>query len=338
MEEGQFTWGINAAALKSPWNRVPSVDDLLADREHTLVLKGFYRVGGEDRPATPTECRVAYNSDALFVLFRCRESDMSFPYDNLNTTWWPIVDWHSLHGLPSANNNWSPNPDEVDFLIQPDVGAPSYYQFAATPQDLRFGCERLLSFSTDMAADAAADARGSSESVSKVEGFEATVTRGADEWLVFFQIPWQTLGGKPKSQFGFLPVRTRWRDGEFSSPVAIDFNEGLPVDLLIETHFSGAAQVQDSQSSLCRLPYLTPDCAPNFRFRIRRTGMQPAAPSHRRPVKSEGRSESDPELIGRKILEFRAAKTLKIGIPDARVRIPVKWSGVGAKRRWLVSG
>ena len=28
----------------------------------------------------------------------------------------------------------------------------------------------------------------------------------------------------------------------------------MPVDLLIETHFSGAAQVQDSQSSLCQLP------------------------------------------------------------------------------------
>ena len=49
-------------------------------------------------------------------------------------------------------------------------------------------------------------------------------------------------------------MRTRWRDGEFSSPVAIDFNEGMPVDLLIETHFSGTAQVQDAQSSLCQLP------------------------------------------------------------------------------------
>ena len=66
---------------------------------------------------------------------------------------------------------------------------------------------------------------------SKVEAFEASVTRRTNEWLVFFQIPWQTLGGKPKSHFGFLPMRTRWRDGEFSSPVAIDFNEALPVDL-----------------------------------------------------------------------------------------------------------
>ena len=126
---------------------------------------------------------------------------------------------------PRQANNWPPNPDEVDFLIQPDTGVPSYYQFAATPQGLKFGCERLLSSNTDVAADEAAVARDSSESVSKVEAFEATVTRRANEWLVFFQIPWQTLGGKPKSHFGFLPMRTRWRDGEFSSPVAIDINE-----------------------------------------------------------------------------------------------------------------
>ena len=59
------------------------------------------------------------------------------------------------------------------------------------------------------------------------KGFEATVTRRTGEWLVFFKIPWQTLGGKPKSYFGFLPMRTRWRDGEFSSPVAFDINEAL---------------------------------------------------------------------------------------------------------------
>jgi alpha-glucosidase (family GH31 glycosyl hydrolase) len=253
-EEGPLVWGTNAVVLKSPWDRVPSADDLLADSEHTLVLNRFYRVGGEKRPATPTECRVAYNSDALFVVFRCGESDMSFPYANLNKNWWPVVDWHSLHGLPSAHNNWPPNPDEVDFLIQPDTGIPSYYQFAATPQGLRFGCERPLSSSTDVAADVAADARDSSVIVSKVEGFEATVTRRSDEWLVFFQIPWQTLGGKPKSYFGFLPMRTRWRDGEFSSPAAIDFNECMPVDLLVETYFSGTAQVRDSQGSLCQLP------------------------------------------------------------------------------------
>jgi alpha-glucosidase (family GH31 glycosyl hydrolase) len=254
-EETKLSWGINAVGLKSPWNGSPSIDGLLSEQEHAVVLDQFYLVGGQVRPSKATECRIAYNSDALFVAFRCEESDMSFPYANLDAGLWREVDWHSLHGLPSGNNNWPPNPDEVDFLIQPDTGVPSYYQFAATPQGLRFGCERLLNSNTNEAADeAAAAARDSSGIVNKIEGFEAAVSRGANDWLVFFQIPWQTLGGKPKSYFGFLPMRTRWRDGEFSSPAAIDFNESMPVDLLIETHFSGAAQVQDSQSSLCQLP------------------------------------------------------------------------------------
>ena len=255
-EESALAWGTNAVVLKSPWDRVPSADDLLADSDHTLALDRFYRVGGFERPATPTECRVAYTSDALFAVFRCGESDMSFPYANLDADSWREANWHSLHGLPSAANNWPPYPDEVDFLIQPDPAVPSYYQFAATPQGLKFGCERLLSSNSAVSADeaAGADAPSSSVRVSKVEGFEAIVTRKTGGWLVFFEIPWQTLGGKPKSYFSFLPMRTRWRDGEFSSPVAFDINEALPVDLFIETYFSGDAQVQDSQSSLCRLP------------------------------------------------------------------------------------
>ena len=247
-------WGTNAAVLKEPWSASPSTDELLSDDSHTLILNRFYRVGGENRTATPAECRVSYSNSALFVVFRCQESDMSFPYANLDPDSWREANWRSLQGLPSASNNWPPYPDEVDFLIQPDAGVPSYYQFAATLQGLRFGCERQLSSSTDVAPDAAAAARRSSEVANKIEDFEATVIRKTGEWLVFFQIPWQTLGGKPKSNFGFLPMRTRWRDGEFSSPVAIDFNEGMPVDLFIETYFSGDAQVQDSQSSLCRLP------------------------------------------------------------------------------------
>ena len=246
-------WGVNAVVLKSPWSNQPSADDLLRDQGHTLVLDRFHRVGGFEHPATSTECRVAYTSDTLFVTFRCEESDMSFPYHDLDKNLWP-VDWNALRGLPSAANNWPPNPDEVDFLIQPDPDTSSYFQFAATPQGLRFGCQRQLSFSTGIAADQAAAAGDSSQVVSEVGGFEAIVTRGANEWLVFFEIPWQVLGGKPKSYFGFLPMRTRWRDGEFSSPVAFDINEAMPVDLLIETYFSGPAEVRDSESILCQLP------------------------------------------------------------------------------------
>lgn len=253
-EIGRVTWGTTAIVLKSPWSKVPSTDELLADNEHTVALNGFYRTGGEDRPVTGTECRIARNSDALLILFRCEERSMSFPYANLDTDWWQQADWHSLPGLPSGSQtNWPPNPDEVDFLVQPDPGVPSYYQFAATPQGLKYGSKRVLNPGPDASTDAAASASNSAMG-SPVEAFEASVIRRADEWLAYFQIPWQTLGGEPGSHFGFLPMRTRWRNGEFSTPVAIDLNECLPVDLLIETHFSGTAEVRGSHGGVCTLP------------------------------------------------------------------------------------
>ena len=252
-EERQLAWGVNAIVLKSPWTSSPTLDGLLSDQEHTLALSRFYRAGGQSGPVTPTECRIAYSGEALFVVFRCEENNLSYPYANLDTKYWRNADWYSLHGLPSANI-WPPYPDEVDLLIQPDSSISSYYQFAATLQGLNFGCERSLSPNMNTSADEAAAAGHSSIRVSKVEEFEANVSKGTREWLAFFRIPWQTLGGKPKSYFGFLPMRTRWRDGEFTSPVAIGFLEGLPVDLLIETHFSDAARVENPQSSLCRLP------------------------------------------------------------------------------------
>ena len=156
-DPGDHAWGTNAVVLKSPWSRPPSVEDLLADSEHTVAMSRFYRVAGEDLPATATECRIAYSSDALVILFRCQENDMSFPYANLDAHLWRSADWHSLPGLPSgSDNNWPPNPDEVDFLIQPDPSIPSYYQFAATPQGLKFGCNRLLGSASPGAADEAA--------------------------------------------------------------------------------------------------------------------------------------------------------------------------------------
>lgn len=248
-------WGINAAVLKSPWPTTPSWEALRADRDHSLVVDNFYRVGGENRPATPTECRISYDSAALYVTFSCSEDDMSFPYSNLDPTYWPEVDWYSLTGLPSgAITNWPPYPDEVDILIQPDKAVSSYYQFAATLQGLKFGCRRSLESNSDPSPDEAATHPNWKPKTQKIDAFDASVTRGEKEWVATFRIPWQSLNGKPSQFFAFLPMRTRWRDGEFSSPVALDFNEALPVDLLIQTHFTGSAEVENAGANLCRLP------------------------------------------------------------------------------------
>jgi alpha-glucosidase (family GH31 glycosyl hydrolase) len=251
IENGAQAWGANAVALKTPWNTSPSIDDLLADQVHSVVLDRFYRVGGEDRPATPTQCSISYSPDALFVVFQCSENDMSFPYAHLDTDGWPNADWYSLDGLPSGSQPiCPPYPDEVDLLIQPDSNAQSYYQFAVTLQGSKFGCVREVNSTTDVASAAGT----SSVRPKKIEDFEAVVLRRLDAWFAVFQIPWKTFGAMPKSYLGLLPMRTRWRDGEFSSPVALDLNESMPVDLLIETHLSDSVQIRSAQSCLCQLP------------------------------------------------------------------------------------
>jgi len=138
-------WGVNALVLKAPWAGAPSADDLLADGAHTVVLDRFYRVGGIDRPATPTECRVSYDNDALMVVFRCTEKDMAFPasdlfYPNTNR----LANWNTMFGMPSGTDAWPPFPDEVDVFIQPDPASPSYYEFSVTPDGSKFGRNYLL--------------------------------------------------------------------------------------------------------------------------------------------------------------------------------------------------
>ena len=250
-EQSQASWGINSLVLKSPWSRTPSLDQLLADQEHTLALNSFYRCGGENRPATPTEWRVAYSRDMLFMVFRCQEDDMSFPAVNHE------MDWYAMDGSPAGSElttavSSPPYPDEVDFFFQPDLSVSFCYQFAVTLDGQQFGCERLVRSRFDKNETADEDINSTS-CLSKIAAFEASVIKRKEEWLAFFQIPWESLGGVPKSCFGLLPLRTRWRDGEFTSPVAIDFVEQMPADLFIETHLAAASE-PTCKTSLCRLP------------------------------------------------------------------------------------
>ena len=80
LEDGrQMVWGANTVVLKPPWSVSPSLEGLLVDQQHTVSLGRFYRDGGQNIPATPTECRLACSSDALLVVFRCTENNLSFP-------------------------------------------------------------------------------------------------------------------------------------------------------------------------------------------------------------------------------------------------------------------
>jgi alpha-glucosidase (family GH31 glycosyl hydrolase) len=240
-DDSSLAWGVSAMTLKPVLSSAPSWDELLTNDAECVSLNDFYRAGGAGVARAPTECRIAYTPDSLLIAFRCRETNMSFPAMSHGTNWNTYLD--------SPPDQDSTFPDKVEVYIRPDPNKPYYYQFAAALDGSQFGCKwRLRSrFYVDEDDD-------SSPRVSILKTFDATVTRGTNEWRVFLRIPWQTLGGRPKDYFGFLPVRTRWRDGEVSSPVAFDFGERPPMDLFIETHWAGGAPVQIYPGSLCPLP------------------------------------------------------------------------------------
>jgi alpha-glucosidase (family GH31 glycosyl hydrolase) len=242
-----LVWGISAINLRSPLSAPPSLGDLTRDNSHTVSLNRFHLVGGEDRPATPTECRIAYTKDDLVILFRCTEDNLSFPTISHND------DWYSDLRAPSDQD--SEFPDKVDLYVQPDMRSHTFYQFAATLDGLNFGCRHSPRSKSEDLAGTDEDAKTLvSPNITKVADFTATITKRTNEWLVLFTVPWRTIGGKPTNCFGLLPFRTRWRDGELSSPVAMDFNERPPLDLFIETHFSEASPAPGFSGSLIQLP------------------------------------------------------------------------------------
>jgi alpha-glucosidase (family GH31 glycosyl hydrolase) len=243
-DETNLVWGVNALTLPPPCPPAPSLTDLLTNQASTISLSHFYRAGGANVAATPTECRLAWNSNELMVVYRCQEKNPA----------WPVAhhpaDWYALLSSPSDQD--SAFPDKVDCFLQPDPRADVYYEFSATLDGLKFGvkCQPrpLRKAAAEDAEDDAVSPAG------KISDFQATVVTNAGEWIVFLQIPWRTVGGRPRHGFGFIPIRSRWRDGEVSSPVAMGFNDRPPPDLFIETQFPGGPPVNVAPASLCQLP------------------------------------------------------------------------------------
>jgi alpha-glucosidase (family GH31 glycosyl hydrolase) len=244
-EEKGLTWGTAAVTLKPAWTGLPTAQELLTDSAHSILLNRFYRIGGESRPVTPTECRISYNAESLFVVFRCLETNQSFPAIQRNTN------WLSLQASPIEKDALF--PDKVELFIQPDLGSRCYYQFVATMGGLAFGCKQPGK-SDGLAAPDAEAKSGAEAGARALRDFDARVIQSTNEWTVLFRIGWNAIGGRPPACFGLLPMRTRWRDGEITSPAALDFSDRPALDLFVETHFSGTAPGKPPCASLCRLP------------------------------------------------------------------------------------
>jgi hypothetical protein len=238
----ELVWGTNALPLREAYTGAVSLKDLLANPKDSVSTGRFYQAGGEHLPVTPTECRIAYNADELLVVFRCVEQDMAFPALRHGANW-----YSQLHSAAEQDATF---PDKVDLFVSPDLNKASFYQFAVTLDGQKFGAKRLA-FLQPAQTDEEMDATNNLE---KVRGFSAVVSKSPTEWTVLLRIPWKTIGGRPESRFGLIPVRTRWRQAEVTSPVAADFTDRPPTDLFIETCFPGATVMPPASACLCQLP------------------------------------------------------------------------------------
>lgn len=237
--------GIVAITLGSPYEGEVSAECLLKEPQHGVKLDRFYRLGGEDLPATPTECLVTYNADTLYVLFRCTEDRMQFQTIRRGN-------WYSTIYSPPEQDALF--PDKVDLFILPDMNHSSfYYQFAVTLDGLHFGSKCIVSDEIEQA-----DGQSMDKKYEKIDSFETTLIKHTKEWIALMRIPWTAIGGKPAGFFGLMPVRSRWRNGEVSSPVALDFTDRPAIDLFIETQFGQKPAVitsgEGSNEIFCHLP------------------------------------------------------------------------------------
>ncbi|MGH7239733.1 MAG: hypothetical protein ACREHG_06660, partial [Candidatus Saccharimonadales bacterium] len=148
--------------------------------------------------------------------------------------------WYRLSGSPVEQD--AAFPDKVDLFIRPSFKSALYYHLAITKDGRQFGNEHT----------SAADGRHAQ--FEKITGFKSTVFRQKKEWIVFLRIPWNRIGGKPKGYFGVLPMRSRWRNGEVSSPAALDFTDRPPGDLYIEARLGDRPKIFSTKDQLCRLP------------------------------------------------------------------------------------
>ena len=239
-QKDKFVGGTSAVYLGAEYRKHVFFEEMLANKS-IVSLEQFYRVGGENVPVTPTKCKIQYTADSLYVLFSCYEDNMDFP-SKLHEKWF------SLLGSPVEQD--ASFPDKVDLFISPSLKTSSYYQFTATLKGEYFGCK----FNAPQVLQDA-DGLIPQRKYEKINDFKVQIIKQKDYWYAFLSIPWETIEGKPNGCFGLTPVRTRWRNSEVSSPVAMDYSDRpVATDLFIETHLGGTPQIRVYDKILCKLP------------------------------------------------------------------------------------
>ena len=242
--QSKLTYGVTAITLGRQVETAPTVTTPLEDWTTSPVLNKFYKAGGEAGSVTPTQTRIAWTGDSLYVLFHCPEPNMDHPGH-----------FRKLKLTDHIDNSFLLDtyfPDRVDVYIRSSMGSGHFYQFSMSKDGQSAGVIRgqlTQVKNPEGGGDVIKD-----RNARLLTRFTVDIKAEKTAWMVLLKLPWSALNGKPVNPFGLLFSRTRWRDSERTSPVAVDFDDRPAPDLFIETNFGAMPAVISSGKTMTRLP------------------------------------------------------------------------------------
>lgn len=213
-------WGASAITLGPAIQKPPVLNTHLTDWKNALSIDNFYRLVGENIPVTPTQAKIAWDDQALYVAWHCHEPNMKYP----------IITQKSFSIL--GNNPFLALPDAVVLYLRSNWDKEeAFYMFTLDRSGTSRG-EFLPSFPLKI------------QKAKDIKGYKTAVIQNLDNWIASITIPWPLIGGKPAGTFGLNVLRARGMATEFTSPVALDFKGFTAPDLFMEATFGKKPEVQ----------------------------------------------------------------------------------------------
>ncbi len=242
--QSPLTYGVTAITLGPQVKTLPTVNTPLGGWTTSPVLNRFYKAGGENGTVTPTQTRFAWTNDSLYILFYCLEPNMSHPGH-----------FRKLKLKDHIDNSFLLDTyfqDRVDVYVRSAMESGHFYQFSVSKDGQSAGVIRGQLTQVkhpEGGGDVIKD-----HSARFVTRFTVEMKAEKSAWTVLLKLPWSAIEGKPVKPFGLIVSRTRWRDSERTSPVAVDFDDRPAPDLFMETSFGAAPAVITSGQTITSLP------------------------------------------------------------------------------------